>query len=453
MANLYTWLTLAQAIKAMQGRLANVTFWTPQEITYYLQEALRAWNSLTETWNVDYVFQVPEVAGFGDGGFGDGGFGGGGSGPLLTWYDISSYSRSPRVRTLTDSYIYTGMQYALLEPPTGAGVWAGTTQFSLADLQYALLRRRDEVIQISGCNVGLLNPVASTPNVRRAFLPDGVLSPQRIRFLPASGFGNPITLTREDEQAFDYFEALHLQEDNPVSSWSVVAEPPLAFDVDEGPNVAGTYEVLALQAGAQFNPPFSTLLGIPDDFSFVPKIGALSDLLNREKEATDRLRAEYYAQRYQDWLTWMRKGNWLLNARINGIPVDTPSLSEQDQYDPEWQINPNASPAIVTAATDLIAVCPVTNCSVGLTVLGNAPVPPVSGDLIQCSRDVFDQILNYAQFLAVQKQGGETFQSALTLEKQFLDAAKETNSRLAKLGIFSDVLRTQGLRQDEEVAR
>src|SRR5271157_1308287 len=137
--NQYIWITYLQARQQLAARLADSAniFWTDDELKFYFCEALRTWNALTEQQNADFAFTATSAA---------------------TWYDLSTLTGSPRLRTLTDAYLYTAMQYALLEPPTGAGTWTGTSQFSLADLQYALQRRRDEVIQISGCNLKQLPP-------------------------------------------------------------------------------------------------------------------------------------------------------------------------------------------------------------------------------------------------------------------------------------------------------
>jgi hypothetical protein len=102
---------------------------------------------------------------------------------------------------------------------------------------------------------------------------------------------------------------------------------------------------------------------------------------------------------------------------------------------------------------DLIGVCPSVASGVGLTLLGNQPVPVQLADNIQCSRDVFDVILSYAQRLASFKNGGDSFASTEPLEQDFYRAAMETNTRLEDLGLFSDVLRNQGRREDVEVSR
>jgi hypothetical protein len=447
MATQFQWITYAAARSLLAGRLADPskTFWTDAEIGIYLQEALRTWNALTEQWNANFSFLTSGGGGYGVGGYGQGGYGSGGG--AVTWYDISQLSNSPRARTLHDSDLYTIMEYHLLEPPTGA-MWTGTSQFSIADLQGALQRRRDEVIQVAGCNLAQLPPLASTYNQRRTFFPDSTLEPMRMRFVPDSTAG-PITLCREDTLQFDAFEPGYLQSPALPSSWSVITEPPLAFDVDTAPGVTGNYDVISLQAGPTFQPPFATLLGIPDDFAWVAKMGALSDLLGRESEATDRLRADYYAQRYADGLKLIKESNWLVSATINGLPCDTPSLKDFDAFSPEWELNAAAWSTLVQAGVDFVAPCPVgIVSSVGMVLVGNAPIPVLDSDYVQVSRDVWDAVLSYAQFLAVQKMGGAEFTSAMELEKQFFEAAKATNKRLANMGIFSDVVHSVGKKQD-----
>lgn len=429
MPNQFTWLTWLQARQALASRLAdpNNVFWKDAENKLYLAEALRTWNALTEQWNADFAFSAS---------------------PGTVWYDLSTLAGSPRVRTLTDSYLYILMQYHLLEPPTGSGAWTGTSQFSLSDLQGALQRRRDEVIQASGCNLSELTPMPSTPNVRRTYFGDSTLEPRRVRFVPDSG--SAVTLTREDTIAFDAFEPDHLQTSQFPSSWSVVTGPPLAMDVDTAPNVPGTYDVISLQAGAVFAPPVAMLLGVPDDWSWLPKWGALADLLGRDSEATDRQRADYCLKRYMAGIQIMQASNWLVSATIGGVPVDTPALKDMDGFSPEWQDNLSAWPSLVQAGMDFAAPCPVPAVLTGVSMIlvGNAPIPVLDGDFVQVSRDVFDAILDYAQVLASFKQGGAEFAATIDLERNFFTVAAQTNRRLMDMALFRDMAGLEGRRQD-----
>lgn len=423
----YQWLRYDTARQALAQRLADPTnqFWTDAENGLYIAEALRTWNALTEQWNADFAFTPTSVP----------------------WYDLSRLAGSPRLRTLTDTYLYRVMQYHLLEPPSG-GVWTGTSQFNITDLSGALEGARDEMVQSSGCNVAQMMLLPSVPNTRRVFLPDSTLEPRRARFIPDSG--TPTTMTREDTLAWDSFEPAHAQTPRVPQSWGVIDGPPLALNLDTGPNIPGSYDVIALMAGEPFGPPTPTLLGVPDDWSWVAKWGALAELLGRDSEATDRERAKYCIKRYEDGQKIMQQSNWLLTGTINGIPVDTPSVREQDGWVPEWQNNSTAWQAIVTAGMDFLAPCPVggTPRGVSLVLVGNAPVPVLDADFVQISRDAWDVILDYCQVLASFKSGGTEFTDTKDLEMNFFKFAAETNKRLAAMGLFRDMLGLEGRRQN-----
>lgn len=491
MAPPYTWLSQANAINQFQERLSDTgQLWTLLELGIYLEEALRVYNALTEQWKIDYTFDTQGSQ----------------------WVNLGTAALSPRLRTVNDGEIYTQMQYMLFEQPSGAGTWTGTNQFDLDDLTQALSNRRNETIQSSACN--LMNaPFATTPGTRRTLLPDNLLESRRIRFLgvvanttgtAASGstsmtvatiagitvgcivtgtnlqvgtvvtaisgltltlslattgimsaapiqFAFPMTLTREDTQGFQYFEPFYLQTDQTPQSWSVASEPPLAFDVDTAPSGAGSYDYIGLQSGPAFAPPAVNLLGVPDDWSWVPMYGALHDVLSSEPESTDRQRAAYCLKRYQDGLQMMQTGNWLVQAAITGVPCDTPSLYEKDVWSPEWQSLGVLSPCVVQGGIDFVCAAPGTPQTVTLTLVQNAPI--LVGGSYQISRDDWDSVLDYAQHLACFKLGGNSFLSTLPLLDNFIAACARTNKRLLTYGLYADILNSQGLREDREVPR
>lgn len=439
----YTYITLTQAIAALALRLndSGLVFYSSAELQAYITEALRCWNCLTNQWNTDYTYTVTPPS-------------------SSVWTALRGVSGYPRQQTVTDTDLYKIMEYHLLEPASG-GTWTGTSQFAISDLSGALQRRRDEIIQLTTCNP-VSSPLASIPNTRRTTLPDTVLEVIRARFVPATGFGSPSTLSRDDNLSFEYFSPNYLQNQsgtgqvpgNIVQAYSVIAGPPLALDVDYAPTVPGAYDLLVLQSGASLSPPASTLIGIPDDYTWVAKWGAMSDVLGSGSEKQDKLRADYALSRYKDGLVLMQQAPWITLAQINGVAADTPAVAEMDSYSVEWDSNPNATPCVVVGGTDLIAVCPVPTSGgpvgVSLTVIGNAPVPSVGGDYIQCSRDVLDVILDYSEHLAAFKKGGAEFLATMELAKTFAQEAFATNARLKQLGIFRDLLLNQGQRENQQ---
>ncbi len=449
----FGWLTLEQAVTQLSQRLADPTnqFWTNAELTIYIQQALRQFNALTWTWRQDFQYNDP----------------------VNLWNSLGSMPNSPRIRNLYDTYCYTEMQYMLLEPPSGQ-TWTGTSQFSISVLSQALQRRRDEMIQVGNLNQSLMTNIALTPNTIRTELPDTVIDVERVRYIPTliggTGYGqggygqggyggtqnpstNPTTLYRDDTVAQEFYEApLYQQNPGTPSTFSLSSEPPLSWQVDIPPNLPGTYEAVVLQSGAAFNPPTPTLLGIPNDLTWILEWGALADLLGQESEATDRERSAYCMKRYQDGLQLMLKTPWIELGKVNGQAVSCDSIVDLDRYDPNWDSDPTGfGPVIVTGGMDWLAA-PI-GSGVGITCLGNAPVPVNPDDFVQVSRSNWDTILDFAQCRAAWKQGGASFKDALELEKRAILFCASENSRLKSQGCFSDILVQRGQAQERAMNR
>ena len=446
MAGSYAYITSLQAEQALALRLNDVnnTRWGKAENNLYLAEALRSWNALTATWVADWTttYVQPNPA------------------TLPVWNStgnnfnslVGTNSTSPRYQTLTDAYLYEVAQYHLLEPPTGNGTWTGTNQFSLADFTQALQRRRDQVLQATDCNVG---PFSTTlelnPNTNRVLLPDNVLDMRRVRYVPVQG--DPATLFRADGLAFEYFTNGFEQTTGQPLEWDVLASPQLAVTFDAMANQPNSLDCLAILAGPSIAPPTASPLLIPDDWSWVLKWGMMADLLSKETESIDPQRAAYCLQRFEEGLKLMKALPWVLQARIQNIPVDTMSVYEMDDFNYEWQSNPSSQTQVVRGGIDLFALSPVlpggATQSVTLVMVGNMPIPAADGDEIQISRDVLDAVLDEAQHLAMWKDGYASVEQSMSLHKNFIRAAVETNSRLEESGIFESTLRPPVSRADE----
>ncbi len=420
----YSWLTYSAARQQLASRLSDSgnLFWTDAENGLYIKKALRMFNALTYTWKTDFVYSSTNL-----------------------WNSLGSLAGSPRLRTLTCNDSFTMMEYHLLEPPTG-GTWTGTTQFNIGDLADALQSTRDDMLQVSNCNQSLMTGIALTPNTRRTVLPDTVIDVERVRYLPLTG--SPTTLYRDDTVAQEFYEApLYQLTPRTPQTFMLTSEPPLSWDVDIPPSQPGTYEAVVLQSGASFVPPAATLIGVPDDFVWVAEWGALAELLGRESEATDRQRASYCLRRYQDGLNLLLKTPWVMLARVNGVACDVPSIVDMDRYMPEWDSTPATfGPCVVVGGVDFLAA-PV-GAGIGVTVLGNAPVPVADEDFVQASRSNWDTVLDLAQTFACFKMGGAEFQQALELESRAVQACAAENSRLKSMGSFSDILVQRGQAQD-----
>ena len=435
MASPFEWLTLTQAIEEVSLRLGDTSnvFWTAAEIQLYLNEALRVFNALTAYWATPYVSTFTQQSG-------------------QNWYPANG-TGSPRKPTLTDTDVYNLIEYHLLEPATG-GTWTGTDQFSIADLSQACSRRRNEILQAAACNMAE-QTVAMAPASSVVALTDLVLDVRRCRWVPASGMGSPVTLQRGDSRSFQYFSPNYAQTKKNPLRWDVIGSPPQTVTLDTLTPVPSSLQVLGMAGGADFDPPAASPLLMPDDWMWNLKYGALADILSKEQEGKDLARAQYCRKRYEEGLKLMQHMPWLLQASINGVPVDTQPLAGADRTNYEWQSRAAAFPEIVVGGIDLYAVSPVTSdtLSLLLMVVGNAPIPANGAADIQVPRDVMDAILDEAQHLALFKMGGAEFQQSIALHKSFIGMALKTNARLKESGILSTTIRPPEDRQEQDQER
>ena len=424
------------------------------------------------------------------------------------WINLGTLAGSPRLRSITDQNLYSQMCYLLLEPQLSGGAWAGTPQFTLQNLQWSLQKRCQEAIQATSCNMAQLAAINATPGVRSGYaLADTVLEARRNRFLalmasttgtagsgsstvtlgsaagvqigqvisgagiqagtfvtgmsgssaslslPTSGVVSgtvqlfqPFLLTREDVLAFQSFEPGYLQEFGFPQSWAVASEPPLSFDVDLAPTVPGYFDMLALNACPTFAPPAASLLGVPNDWSMVPMYGALADVLGQEAESTDRQRAAYCLQRYNDMTQMMQESNWLLQTIINGAVSRPVALADMDALAVNWQQSQKNLPAVIEAGMDFIAPVPGSGQSVAITVVANAPLLDSSNTYVQVSRDDWESVLNYAHHVASLKTN--TWTETLPMLQSFYRAAAERTKRWSTYGPFVEMLKRQGQMQE-----
>lgn len=464
MALPYSYSTLADAVNQLAGRLylsqANVTngtgFWTAAELTLYIQESLQTWNAYAQYWRGDFTFNVTASGfGWGEGGYGGGGYGGGGTGSS-TWYDLTQVANTLRPYTVTDVDLYTIMEYHLLEPPTGA-VWTGTDQFQISDLMSAVQRRRDEMLSTTGCTI-TLSTLPTTPAQTRNYLNDSILDVRRIAWFPTpvsqSDTAVPNVVWPEDVWSFEAFQdGYTTSPQGTPTSYAMSSQPPLSFDVDTTPQQPGTYELLTVNAGTDLMTTQPTLMPIPTDFCWVLKWGALADVFSKEAEAKDELRASYCNKRYQQGLQLLSAAPAVLQLRINNVPTWTDAVRGADEYSTDWQsFAPGVPVNTFTAGLNMIALSPPPDAfgyTVTVTVVQNAPLPVNPGDFVQVARGDYDAVIDYAQHLALVKNGGSEFAATKELYARFVKQAALYNSKLAELGCFEDEI--YGTSQREEV--
>lgn len=439
MAPIYSYVTYATARQQLANRLAdtNKVFFTDAELKLYLIESLRTWNALTSYWRGDFTFPTTNAT---------------------VWYDITNTTTAPltsRSLNVTDVDLYTIIQFHLLEPAVGVNPWSGaSSQFSADDLIQAVNRRRDEILGITGCTLtrSLVGAAAG-----RTQLSDSTIDIRRMAYLPNSP-NKPSIVWPDDTWSLQAFQNTYLQSSPGTPQMYLLnTEPPISFDVDRAPAFGGNYELLTVNAGTPLIFNAVNKLSIPDDWTDLIKWGALADLLGRESNAKDLPRSKYCELRYRMGLAALSNAAAILAIRLGNVPLQLDSVVELDTYQPGWQAATAATPTqAVTAGLNLIGLSPTPNASpysLTATVVQNAPIPSLDGDFLQCGRDEYDVILDYAQHLAMFKTGGLEFASTAPLLRRFLMLAATYNSKLRELGEFTTALLARSPEQERHAPR
>lgn len=459
----YTHTTLSQAINSLSLRLEDPgnIHWSVAELTAYVVEALRFWQSLTAFYRERQLFNTVLGASFYD------------LAALLTANNAFNYN-------VTDRAEISVMLYHLLEPQlVGAPLaWTGTDQFNLPQVAGALQRRRDRFLGDTGVivNRAILNSPAppisrillpiTTLDVRRAawFSPDAALTWDSITQTWAqdqdtwdSSSDNSTPIWRDDELGAGSFTPGWEQDpDNPPRAFSVSLTPPVQMQLIPPPATNGQIDVVLVSSGPSLDPAnVATLLSVPDDLSPGVKWGALADLLSADGQARDRVRAEYCEKRYAEAVELAGMLPSALEIQVNNVTLDTGSVFDLDAYMPEWQ-NSHAAPTfagLVGRNMLGLGLTPDAAYSVTVDLVRNMPVPAAPTDYLQVGLDQVDPILDYAQHLACFKMGGNDFLRTMPLYQNLLRAAALQNSRIKAAAFYDLALRQPAFLQSLEVKR
>lgn len=450
----FQYIRLGAARQQLANRLydAGQVFWSAPELNLHIVEALRTFNAYAAYWRSD--FEIRPV-------------------PGVQWYDIPFLANSLRPYTVTDQILYPYIQYALLEPApvTVLNPWTGASlQFSTDDLVQSLARARDLILAEAGCTY-TRRLVPATAG--RTQLSDLTIDLRRVAYIPATGSGYGVgtygagpygisaslafTMWPEDAWALEAFRRkANLRPAGNPQYYSQSTQTPIAFDADRPPGAGGQYECLTIEAGPSLTATSNVTLAIPDDWTHVLKWGVLADLLTRDSNAADDIRAQYAQSRFKMGVRMLQSAPSLIGLRNQntGATLQVEAVKTLDFYKRSWQSGfPGPPKSVGIAGLNLLALTPIPDAgpySFVATVVENAPVPTADTDFVQCNRGDLDAILGYAQHIASFKQGGAEFLATLPLYDRFLRQASLYHLKYAELGEYTSF--QLGLAQLQESA-
>ncbi len=408
MAGTYTAYTLADALSDMGSRLFDPMHvrWPEAELTIYIQQAIRTYNAFTNHFRDSADFDTVNKQAF---------------------YNLADVVPSLRAMTVTTQEVVDQILYMLLEPPLNGPAWMGTAQYSLADVLSAIQQARDTFLLETGLVVTQavqgVNPVPSSGVID---LNETTIAVRRAAWGAPGGITAP--LRREDQWGLVNYR-IGWQTTRAASplAYSVSAQPPLQLQIAPVTTTAGNLWLLTIDRGAV--PDIldaAQPLGVPDDWAWVVTFGALAQLFQRDGLAVDPLRASYCMSRWTDGIARAKAAAVVISAEVDGTWTPLGSVPDADAYSSDWQVVSGVPRRVLTMGHTLIGLWPPAGIppaggsyAVTLDVVRNAPVPTTLGDYLQVGPEILNDLLDYAQHVALVKEGPGQVQQAMGLLNQF----------------------------------
>jgi hypothetical protein len=427
----YNHITYSEFCDLLAVRLGDEdkVFFIPDELKRLTLESLRFWNSAAQYHRDRGSFSTTSNTPF---------------------YDLNLLDKSGTKllsRAVTDQSLCTEIKYSLLEPnPTDQTTF--TEMFTASALTNALEKRRNQFLVETGMIISVSEISVPSPSTARVELSDTVIDVRRAAWKDADNHYR--NLWQTDDKALTSF----------VSSWdsgtpevySRINTPLVSVQLQPSPLDVGSLHLLTVDAGQALDLS-GVILGIPDDYAWVIKYGALCDLFSQDGLAKDPLRADYCETRWKEGVELARIAGSLMNAEINGVPCQLTTLNDLDVNDSSWQHTSGEPSIIAVVGFNLIALSSVPDgiYSVVGDVVRNCPLPVNDADPLQVGREYIDALLDYAVHVAMLKVGGGEFGSTIGAYQRVLRLAAIHNERLrAQADNFDSLSDTN---QDEQKER
>lgn len=434
----YTYTTLAAALVALRLRVQDPSdrYWSLAEKQNAIVEALRIWQCAAR-W---YKQRLPlaTVA-------------------STMAYDLRALFPNEYSFAVTDRQIFEQIQLQLQEPaglPWPSAAVGATAQFDEPMITGAMQRRRDQFLMETGIYAQQLSPVTSGPPAVRFAIPDSVMDIRR------AVWNDPVlqkrsVLFRDDDWGINAFAQGWIHNASTPKVYSAALTPPAELEIAPAPDTSGDVELVVIQAGPQMDPYAGVQMGIPDDWVWAVKYGAIADLLNSDGPSRDPLRAKWAQSMWKMGVDLARDASSLMFAGVNDNPIWQGSVFDLDVFTPNWMNAPGKPTYAGMASHNLLYLGPKPDAVYGVTIdlLRTMPVPAGTGDYIQVGREQLDAILDMSQHTLCFKLGGAEFVATEACRDRFMKVAAVQNARLLGMEVFKRALEQPVSNELEQVRR
>lgn len=417
----YTQLTFAQLVTALSIRLGDPgkVFWIEAELESYLKEALRTWQAFSQFTALQDGFNTVANTRF---------------------YD--TYAQIPALQpTITDQDILQDIQRALQEPISATSWLGNTDQFSLAGVTAAIQKRRDKFFVETGMYQSFSEVTGPTVGVSDIELNQATIDMRRAAYKTG---GMYTLLWPADTFMLTAGSQTWATVDGPPTDFTTFFGTPPTILLAPAPTAAtSSLNLITVNSGPDLAPASGpTVLGVPDDFCWIIKFGALADLLGQDGPGQDVDRATYCQSRWDDGLKLARITSFIRLGYSSGTPNFLSSMEELDSTDPDWMNEPAGPPESIALSGNILATQPIPDgvYALSFTIVPKFPMPSTTASFIQVGQELIDSILDYAQHLAAFKEGDGSVQETMVNYQSLVKQATMENDILRARAADFDVL-------------
>jgi len=398
----YTYDTFSDLKTELARRLSDTgyVFWTANELGLYLKEAIRVLNAFSGYYRERVTFSTSSGTAF------------------YTLPDqVTNLAYSITTRNLIEQ-----LQFHLLESTSSQVTWAGTSMFTMADLEDALTRRRNQLLHETACRVSR-STTLNVPPDGLVTLPDTAMDVLRVIYYDADSRYYTLYKSSEAYRGVDSGTPFAYTQHN---------TSPLTIQISPPPIDSGYIDIITVDAPADLTASGNELLNIPDDYAWVVKWGALADLFAKDGEARDAIRAGIALKFYNAGINLIRSQRTVISAEINGRNVEIAPIFSADSTNAGWQSRQDTPDSVLIVGPNMIALSPVPDGAhaVTLDIVRNAEIPSADDDNVQIGREAKEAVLGWAEMLATFKMGGYEMEVGRRRSKLMPDFAAIYSERL-----------------------
>lgn len=441
----YTFTQTVSQVRALLAERLNdpsMTFFSSEELTFYLQEALETFNTHARYFRTFSSLSVAANTQF------------------TSLQLASSLDETNAPFIPLDNYQFSGQQVLkslllhLMESQSTSTIPTRTGHISDSQLISCLNQACDRFAQESQSIIYRTATTSTVAGVRRVTLPADVHDVQRIELTTIDANAPIYIVQRVTKDELDkLLPSLNTQVGRP-RYFTVSNTPARNLDLYPTPNDTYPLGIYSVNNLTHLT-PYTTGLFTADETLTYPrqwwpavKFLALHLIYSFDGPLKHPQLSDYCRQRYEQYVLLSRSWHPIEHAYHNGALLDVCGVEELDFLDPRWRNPTNSTSPVKKLALlgqNLVflrrknGATPIT---LTFDLIPLAPSLTANDQMFPVGEDYLSYVLDYAQHIATIKMGGTEFTTTLPLYQNFLRGCARVNDKL-HLGALRKVMNSE----------